>query len=118
MCIKLICSLRTTPLLFFFEQVEWDPTLLEIPSQTEFDYAVTDLAGGPRPYSPFDEQYKKVVLKVRDHFGCRHFVSLVCYLKQLKKPSLLPGWCHCWAADQSRHGADVCPGGTVEEALY
>lgn len=45
------------------EQVEWDPALLEIPAETEFDYAVTDLSGGPRPYSPFEDQYKNVVLK-------------------------------------------------------
>ncbi|XP_054830966.1 lysophosphatidic acid phosphatase type 6 isoform X3 [Eublepharis macularius] len=45
------------------EQVEWDPALLEIPAQTEFDYAVTDLSGGPRPYSPYEDQYQKVVLK-------------------------------------------------------
>ncbi|XP_077198433.1 lysophosphatidic acid phosphatase type 6 isoform X3 [Paroedura picta] len=45
------------------QEVEWDPALLEIPAETEFDYAVTNLAGGPRPYSPFEDQYKKTVLK-------------------------------------------------------
>ncbi|XP_066475237.1 lysophosphatidic acid phosphatase type 6 isoform X2 [Tiliqua scincoides] len=45
------------------EQVKWDPALLEIPDQTKFDYTVTNLAGGPRPYSPYDENYKKTILK-------------------------------------------------------
>ncbi|XP_061483971.1 lysophosphatidic acid phosphatase type 6 [Rhineura floridana] len=45
------------------EQVEWNPALLETPVQTELDYTVTDLAGGPRPYSPYEEKYKKIVLK-------------------------------------------------------
>ncbi|KAJ6662735.1 hypothetical protein lerEdw1_011375 [Lerista edwardsae] len=45
------------------EQVKWDPALLEIPVQTEFDYTVTDLTGGPRPFSPYDENYKKTILK-------------------------------------------------------
>ncbi|XP_060090429.1 lysophosphatidic acid phosphatase type 6 [Heteronotia binoei] len=45
------------------EQVEWNPTLLEIPAETELDYSVTDLAGGPQPYSPYEDQYRNVVLK-------------------------------------------------------
>ncbi|XP_062982852.1 lysophosphatidic acid phosphatase type 6 [Elgaria multicarinata webbii] len=45
------------------EQVEWNRALLEIPAQTEFDYTVTDLSGGPRPYSPYEENYKKITLK-------------------------------------------------------
>ncbi|XP_053242422.1 lysophosphatidic acid phosphatase type 6 [Podarcis raffonei] len=45
------------------EQVSWDPALLETPAETKFDYTVTNLAGGPRPYSPFEESYKKTVLK-------------------------------------------------------
>ncbi|XP_050815846.1 lysophosphatidic acid phosphatase type 6 [Gopherus flavomarginatus] len=45
------------------EQVEWHPTLLEVPAQTQFDYAVTDLSGGPKPHSPYEDQYKKTTLK-------------------------------------------------------
>ncbi|XP_039697313.1 lysophosphatidic acid phosphatase type 6 isoform X2 [Pteropus medius] len=45
------------------EQVEWNPRLLEVPPQTRFDYTVTSLAGGPKPYSPFDSTYHKTVLK-------------------------------------------------------
>ncbi|XP_025022248.1 lysophosphatidic acid phosphatase type 6 isoform X2 [Python bivittatus] len=45
------------------QQVEWDPALLEIPDQTKFHYTVTNLTGGPRPYSPDEENYKKTVLK-------------------------------------------------------
>ncbi|XP_028936015.1 lysophosphatidic acid phosphatase type 6 [Ornithorhynchus anatinus] len=44
-------------------QVEWSPTLLEVPAQTRFDYTVTDLAGGPRPPSPYDNQYQGTKLK-------------------------------------------------------
>ncbi|XP_053162675.1 lysophosphatidic acid phosphatase type 6 isoform X2 [Hemicordylus capensis] len=43
--------------------VKWDPALLEIPAQTKFDYTVTDLSGGPRPYSVYEENYKKTTLK-------------------------------------------------------
>lgn len=45
------------------EQVEWNPQLLEVPPQTQLDYTVTDLAGGPKPHSPFDSQYRETVLK-------------------------------------------------------
>ncbi|XP_070798779.1 lysophosphatidic acid phosphatase type 6 [Pituophis catenifer annectens] len=45
------------------EQVDWDPILLEIPAQTKFPYIVTNLTGGPRPFSPYEENYKKTVLK-------------------------------------------------------
>ncbi|XP_035303956.1 lysophosphatidic acid phosphatase type 6 isoform X1 [Cricetulus griseus] len=45
------------------EQVEWNPELLEIPPQTQFEYTVTNLAGGPKPHSPYDSEYHKVTLK-------------------------------------------------------
>nr|XP_004658996.3 lysophosphatidic acid phosphatase type 6 [Jaculus jaculus] len=45
------------------EQVEWNPQLLEVPPQTQFDYTVTNLAGGPKPHSPYDSQYQKTTLK-------------------------------------------------------
>ncbi|XP_063161574.1 lysophosphatidic acid phosphatase type 6 isoform X2 [Candoia aspera] len=45
------------------QQVEWDPALLEIPDQTKFHYTVTNLTGGPRPYSPYEENYRKTLLK-------------------------------------------------------
>ncbi|MBZ3875398.1 Lysophosphatidic acid phosphatase type 6 [Sciurus carolinensis] len=45
------------------EQVEWNPRLLEVPPQTQFNYTVTDLAGGPKPYSPYDSQYSRTTLK-------------------------------------------------------
>ncbi|XP_059785266.1 lysophosphatidic acid phosphatase type 6 isoform X2 [Balaenoptera ricei] len=45
------------------EQVEWKPQLLEVPPQTRFDYTVTNLAGGPKPHSPFDSQYHETTLK-------------------------------------------------------
>ncbi|KAM4872915.1 lysophosphatidic acid phosphatase type 6 [Thomomys bottae] len=45
------------------EQVEWNPQLLEVPPQTQLDYTVTNLAGGPKPHSPYDSQYHKTTLK-------------------------------------------------------
>ncbi|XP_069336830.1 lysophosphatidic acid phosphatase type 6 isoform X1 [Eulemur rufifrons] len=45
------------------EQVEWNPQLLEVPPQTQFDYTVTSLTGGPKPHSPFDSQYRGTTLK-------------------------------------------------------
>ncbi|XP_006124305.2 lysophosphatidic acid phosphatase type 6 [Pelodiscus sinensis] len=44
------------------EQVEWRPALLEVPAQTQLDYIVTDLSGGPKPHSPYEDQYKKTTL--------------------------------------------------------
>ncbi|KAL2771915.1 lysophosphatidic acid phosphatase type 6 isoform 2, partial [Daubentonia madagascariensis] len=45
------------------EQVEWNPQLLEVPPQTQFDYTVTNLDGGPKPHSPYDSQYHETTLK-------------------------------------------------------
>ncbi|XP_042849882.1 lysophosphatidic acid phosphatase type 6 [Panthera tigris] len=45
------------------EQAEWNLQLLEVPPQTQFDYTVTNLAGGLKPHSPFDSQYRKTILK-------------------------------------------------------
>ncbi|CAM9254681.1 unnamed protein product [Rangifer tarandus platyrhynchus] len=45
------------------DQVEWKPQLIEVPPQTQLDYTVTNLAGGPKPHSPFDSQYRETTLK-------------------------------------------------------
>lgn len=45
------------------EQVEWSPRLLEAPQHTQFNYRVTDLVGGPKPHSPFEERYRSNKLK-------------------------------------------------------
>ena len=57
-CVVFLCS----------QQVEWKPQLIEVPSQTQLDYTVTNLAGGPKPHSPFDSQYRETTLKVSDAF--------------------------------------------------
>jgi hypothetical protein len=61
--------------LFFFnniflwsQQVEWSPQLLEVPPQTQFDYTVTNLAGGSKPHSPYDSEYHETTLKVSNAF--------------------------------------------------
>uniref|UniRef100_A0A8C5ZR04 Lysophosphatidic acid phosphatase type 6 n=1 Tax=Marmota marmota marmota TaxID=9994 RepID=A0A8C5ZR04_MARMA len=50
-------------LLSLSERRKWNPQLLEVPPQTQFDYTVTDLAGGPKPHSPYDSQYSRTTLK-------------------------------------------------------
>ncbi|XP_063302833.1 lysophosphatidic acid phosphatase type 6 [Pelobates fuscus] len=45
------------------EQVEWSPKMLEAPDYTQIDYTVTDLVGGPKPHSPFEERYRSHTLK-------------------------------------------------------
>uniref|UniRef100_H0WN39 Lysophosphatidic acid phosphatase type 6 n=1 Tax=Otolemur garnettii TaxID=30611 RepID=H0WN39_OTOGA len=45
------------------EQVQWNLQLLEVPPQTQFDYTVTNLAGGPKPHSPYDSEYQETILK-------------------------------------------------------
>lgn len=46
------------------QQAEWNLQLLEVPPHTQFDYTITNLAGGPKPHSPFDSQYRETKLKV------------------------------------------------------
>uniref|UniRef100_A0A8C7C444 acid phosphatase n=1 Tax=Neovison vison TaxID=452646 RepID=A0A8C7C444_NEOVI len=45
------------------EQAEWNLRLLEVPPETQFDYTVTNLTGGPKPHCPFDSQYPETKLK-------------------------------------------------------
>ncbi|XP_063812769.1 lysophosphatidic acid phosphatase type 6 [Pseudophryne corroboree] len=45
------------------QQVEWSASLLDAPDHTQFDYTVTDLVGGPKPHSPFEERYRSHTLK-------------------------------------------------------
>lgn len=111
--------------LLWPQQVEWSPKLLEIPPQTRFDYRVTNLAGGPKPHSPYDSEYHKTTLKVSDSEAhCRAPGRLLG--SELSRPvSNLPslslrsasGWHVCRAADQGGHAADVCPGRETEEEL-
>lgn len=46
------------------QQAEWNLRLLEVPPETQFDYTVTNLTGGPKPHCPFDSQYPETKLKV------------------------------------------------------
>ncbi|XP_077393058.1 lysophosphatidic acid phosphatase type 6 isoform X1 [Festucalex cinctus] len=43
-------------------EAQWLPALLEPPSHTHINYAVTDLEGGPRPPSPLEDSYRKKTL--------------------------------------------------------
>ncbi|NP_001072736.1 lysophosphatidic acid phosphatase type 6 [Xenopus tropicalis] len=45
------------------EQVEWALAMLAAPDHTQFDYSVTDLVGGPKPPSLFEERYRSHTLK-------------------------------------------------------
>ncbi|KAM9320394.1 lysophosphatidic acid phosphatase type 6 [Gastrophryne carolinensis] len=45
------------------EQVEWSQALLRAPEHTHFNYTVTDLVGGPRPPSPYEDRYRSRLLK-------------------------------------------------------
>ncbi|XP_049638240.1 lysophosphatidic acid phosphatase type 6 [Suncus etruscus] len=55
--------LKLLPPMEQSQQVDWNPQLLEVPPQTQFNYTVTNLAGGPRPHSPYDFEYQKTILK-------------------------------------------------------
>lgn len=43
-------------------EAQWVPTLLEPPPHTHINFVVTDLTGGPRPFAPMEENYRKNVL--------------------------------------------------------
>lgn len=111
------------------QQVEWKPQLLEVPPQTRLDYTVTNLAGGPKPHSPFDSQYHETTLKVSDASPLQEApcgAVMVCSGLRLaghqtfsfSSPSSPASGGHvCWTADQGGHAADVCPGREAEEEL-
>lgn len=106
-------------------QVEWHPRLLEVPARTRLDYAVTDLSGGPRPPSPYEENYKKTTFRVRVSERCPCvFPPLPPRLAYFPVPTptlpssfLYLGRCDRGAADDGGDAADVCPGGEAEEEL-
>ncbi|KAG8547257.1 hypothetical protein GDO81_028727 [Engystomops pustulosus] len=94
------------------EQVEWSPNLLEAPDHTQFNYQVTDLLGGPRPPSPFEERYRSHKLKV----GTGMWVHMP--LPAVHLPRLcLTGRHLPRTAHHHRDAADVRPGSSSAEGL-